>query len=165
MADELRDHLHEAAAEGRDIEEVVGHDLASFASSWAQAEYPTTARGVMLQIVGTALLVPGLALLNPLFGRGPTGVPLDVLAYVVPLTAGIMGAQLVRRRRFQLTSQQAAWAQVVALGGGAVLAVTLQGAVRDRDVFFAIPPVAAWTFLVAALLCQGAYWWLRRSRR
>lgn len=103
--------------------------------------------------------------MHPTPPRGPTGIPLHALAYVVPLTAGIVGAQLARRRRFQLTSQQAAWAQVLSIGGGAALAVTLREAALDYDVFFAISPVVAWALMTAALLCQGAYWWLRRSRR
>jgi len=67
MVTELRSHLHEAAAEGKTPEEVVGADLAAFAESWARAyrgpvttrPRPTPPRRGVTTLVATGLIVAG----------------------------------------------------------------------------------------------------------
>lgn len=92
-AEELRAHLLEALDDGRRIEDVVGDDLAAFASEWAQAERPRPLLDVALQLLAILTLIPGgLALLNPwlsaLVGQQDprTGVPVDDLTFLAVIT-------------------------------------------------------------------------------
>lgn len=165
MAEELHDHLHEATADGRTVEDVVGHDLAAFASGWAQAERHRPAIEMVLAGLAALVGLPGLlALATPLVGDHRTGFELGALVYVGALTLGILVVQAVRRRRFQLTGQQAAWIALVGLVGMSLIATTARDALEGRDPFVAVPASVAWSLVVAGAALQLVAWWLKRSR-
>ena len=170
--EELHAHLLEAVENGRDIEEVVGRDLAAFASEWAQAERPRPLLDLSLQVVAMMTLLPGgLALLNPwlstiLGDEDPrTGVPVRLLAYLAVIIPVIIGWQLLRVRRHRLTSQQTAILGVLLLVGYTALYVLLVGPHRDTEALAVMPPSTAWTLVIVGAVTQGAASWLKRSRQ
>lgn len=169
-AEELRSHLVEAVDDGRRIEEVVGHDLAAFASEWAEAERPRPLLGLAVQLVAVVTLLPGgLALLNPwlhaAFGRDDprTGVPGRLLAYLAVISPVILGWQLLRILRHRLTSQQAAIVGVLLFVAYTGLFVLVIGTGRDTEAFIAMPPSTAWTLVTVGVAALGAASWLKRT--
>jgi hypothetical protein len=170
-AEELHAHLLEALADGHRIEDVVGDDLAAFASEWAQAERPRPLLDVFLQFVAAVTLVPGgFALLNPWlntwFGQQDprTGVPIGLLGVVAVIVPVILGWQVVRVLRHRFTTQQTAALGVLLFVGYTVSYVLVMGAVGDRDAFVVVPPATAWALVTTGVLAQSSASWLKRRR-
>jgi hypothetical protein len=173
MTEELRAHLLEAVDEGRRIDDVVGDDLAAFASEWAQAERPRPLLDVFLQLVAMATLLPGaLALLNPWFqsfiGRddSQTGISARLLLYLAIIIPVIIAWQLVRVSRHRLTTQQTAILGVVLYGAYTVAFVAIIFSQPGSDAFATLPIAApvAWTLVLGGTAIQAVASWLKRRR-
>ena len=170
-AEELRAHLLEAVEHGRRIEEVVGYDVAAFASEWAQAERPRPLLDLALQVVAMVTLLPGgLALLNPwlhtVLGHDDprTGVGVRLLAYLAVLVPVIIGWHLLRVLRHRLTTQQTALLGVLLAVAYTVSFVRVIGSGRDPEAFVVFPPGTAWALVILGAATQGAASWLKRRR-
>jgi hypothetical protein len=169
-AEELRTHLDEALDEGSRIEDVVGDDLAAFASDWAEAERPRPLLDVFLQFVAALTLLPGgLALLHPwlnaLFGQQDPriGVPVGFLGLFAIFIPVFGGWGLVRVLRHRLTTQQTALVGVLLFAAFTVLFFVTESA-RVSEAFVAVPPATAWTLVAIGVASQGTASWLKRRR-
>jgi len=168
--EELRGHLIEALDNGHRIEDVVGDDLAAFASEWAQAERSRPLRDVLLQFIASSTLLPGgFALLNPwlstLVGQQDPriGVPVGTLALFAVLVPVFTGWQLVRVLRHRFTTQQAALVGVLLFVACTVLSFGTASA-RDSEAFIVMPTATAWTLVAIVVASQGTASWLERRR-
>ncbi len=171
-AEELHAHLLEAVNDGRRVEDVVGRDVAAFASEWAQAERPRPLLDVFLQVVAAVTLLPGgLALLNPWLNTAlgqddpRTGLPVESLAFLAVYVPALVGWQLVRVLRHRLTTQQAAILGVLLFIAYAVVLFPVTGWGRNTDAFVVLQPTTAWTLVIIGTAIQGLASWLKRSRR
>lgn len=170
-AEELRTHLDDALDQGRRIEDVVGHDLAAFASEWAQAERPRPLLDVFLQFVAAVTLLPGgFALLHPwltaLIGEQDPriGLPIGTLASLALLVPVFIGWQLVRVLRHRLTTQQTALVGLLLFAGYIVLAWLVGVPGRASTSFVSVSPATAWTLVAIGVASQGTASWLKRRR-
>lgn len=170
-AEELRSHLLESLDDGHRIDDVVGHDLAAFASEWAQAERPRPLLDLALQFVAMVTLLPGgLALLHPwlntLLGQQDprTGVPVGTLTYLAVIVPVIIGWQLVRVQRHRLTTQQAALVGALLFVSYTLLALLLGVPGSASDALIEMAPSTAWTFVAIGVASQGTASWLKRRR-
>lgn len=169
-AEELRAHLDDALEKGGRIEDVVGNDLAAFASEWAQAERPRPLLDVFLQFVAAVTLLPGgFALLHPwlnaLFGQQDPriGVPVGFLGLFAIFIPVFGGWGLVRVLRHRLTTQQTALVGVLLFAAFTVLFFVTESA-RVSEAFVVMPPATAWTLVAIGVASQGtASWFKRRS--
>lgn len=169
-AEELRVHLFDAVGDDRTVREVVGDDLAAFASEWAEADRSRPLLDLVLQLVAAATFVPGAyALLHPavtsLVGEQDprVGVPGRVLGVLVAVLAFFGGWYLVRVKRHRLTTQQTTLLGAV-LSAGYLVLLAVQSRWHVSEVFVAIAPVTAWTLVLLGVATQGTASWIKRSR-
>jgi len=168
-AEELRSHLLESVDDDRTIRDVVGDDVAAFASEWAAAERSRPLLDLALQLVAAATLVPGAyALLHPalasLVGEQETrvGLPGSMLASLVAVVVFFGGWHLLRVKRHRFTTQHAALLGVVLFAGYLVLFV-VSTRWRESDAFLAMAPSTAWTLVLLGAGVQGVASWIKRT--
>lgn len=165
MAEELRERLSAAIADGRSIESVTGPDLARYAARTARAARRHPVAETVLWGVGALTIVPGLfALIFPLFGHDRVGFSLSTFTFMASVVAMVFGAQLVRALRHRLTQSQTAWAYTCLVLVYALGAMPLIIWGRGGDRFVAVAPGHAWTLLAVGLGCQAAISILTRLR-
>lgn len=169
-AEELRSHLLEAVDDGRTVGDVVGDDVAAFASEWAEAERSRPLLDLALQLTAAATLVPGgFALLHPivasLFGDqdARVGLPVGVLALLAVVVPLFGGWYLIRVTRHRLTTQQAALLGVVLFVGYMASYALVLSRWRGSEAFVAMSPATAWTLVIVGAAAQGAASWIKRS--
>lgn len=166
MAEELREHLLDASADGRPVQDVVGPDTVAFAASWANVarDRPWTER--LLSAVSIVALASGLmSFIGPVIEGSEPGLSRTALVFLGLGLGGYIGGELFRSLRDRLTTQQAT---AIALGGlllAAVLGGVLLSTTPQGDLVFAVSPAAAMTLVVAGLAAQALLWWLRRTPR
>ena len=104
MADELADHLTAAAADGKDIEAVVGPDLRAFADEWAAplAEPPSPRDVVRLTLLGAATCATANVAADALVNWQRTVTVDPVTTGVLALLGGLMANILVGPRLSRL---------------------------------------------------------------
>lgn len=113
-AEELHAHLLDTVGAGGDIEEVVGEDLEVFAAEWAAAERRSPVAELVLQVVASLTLLPGVAaLLNPwvheVLGVSDdrVGIPVGLLALLAIMVPFFTSWQVIRFWRHRLDTRTA----------------------------------------------------------
>ncbi|MFO7777056.1 MAG: hypothetical protein R6V28_01755 [Nitriliruptoraceae bacterium] len=111
-AEELHAHLLDMVRAGRDIEAVVGEDLELFAAEWAAAERRHPVAELLLQVVASLTLLPGVAaLLNPwvheVLGVSDdrVGIPVGFLALLAIMVPFFTSWQVIRFWRHRLDTR------------------------------------------------------------
>lgn len=165
--EELRLHLEEAAADGRNVTDVVGHDVPAFAAEWIQADRSRPWLDVELRFVTALALMSGaLALLGPaLFDLDTVGLSAESLTLVGVASAAVLLVDIGRLYRDRLDSRR-----VTALGVvGVAVAVGLGGRLLSRfeggRAILNIPIALAVALVGIAVVCSVLSWRLRRTSR
>jgi len=161
LADELRDHLEAATADGRAIRDVVGDDLGAFAVTWVQAGRRPLLAWCLDLGAGLTFLPAVLAVGHAVLTDGPLGIPLATAAWVGCITGGAAGVQLVRVNRGHLQDGSATRATVGILVAASIAAVNVHAAIGE-DAFLAVSPLAVAALLVVSAGLQVAAVWVRR---
>ncbi len=161
---ELRLHLEEATADGRDVEDVTGPDLAAFAAEWMRADRPHPWLDITLRILTVLAAITGLtALLTPLSDSDRYAIPGESLPVIVVAGAALLVADLTRMHRSRLNTRITA---LLYLGG--VLAAGVVGGYATPRLSGHVLEVgrpAALGLLVLAAVSGGLAWWMRHTHR
>lgn len=162
---ELRIHLCEAAEEGRDVAEVVGSDVAAFASGWIQADRALPWLDIVLRALATVAVVFGaLAVAGPFASDlGGLGIAHGGLALVLVSPVPVLCFDLLRMYRARLSWEADMVLSIAIVVGTVLLALVLAAVVPQVDLELTLAAVLAAFVLGAA--CSGASWKMRHTRR
>lgn len=163
---ELRTHLDDAVAEGRDVNKVVGPDVVAFASRWIQADRSLPWLDITVRFFGGLTLSAGLlALLGPVaLDLNNFAITSEGLLFVLVIWLYRLAADIVRRYRSRLSSTTVfvlAVVGIIAAGvTGGLLTSTLGGAFSID-----LPLAIVILLLTLGAACAAASWKLRRTAR
>lgn len=162
---ELRNHLEEAAAEGRDVRELIGPDVNAFAAGWVQADRSYPWLDALLRFVTVMTFGSGLiALFGPVaFGLDTFGITGESFAFPVVVAFAALAVDIVRMYRSRLRSNSVhllaiVWVIAAGLVGG-LLINGLEGQVAELSAFSTV------ALLVIGIACAGASRRLRHTSR
>ena len=166
-ADELRDHLEAAVADGRDVRDVVGPDVVAFAAAWAQADRERNWVEPVLFLAANLTLSLGLfALLGPVIeaDRESLGMPAGVAFNIELCMVYLCGIWLVRWFRAQITKTTARvlYGLIVVTFVVSILAVARIGRL-DGDI--ELSPVVVAALIVVGLSSAALSSWMKRTNR
>lgn len=167
--EELRVHLKEATADGRNVTDVVGYDIPAFASEWIQADRSRPRLDVALRFITALALMSGaLALLGPaLFSLERVGLSAGSLSLVCVASFAVLLVDIGRLYRDRLDSRKVAALAIVGIAVGGVLGgrVLSSSSSEGEQLVAAVPVALAIALVVLALACSVVSWRLRRTSR
>lgn len=162
---EIRAHLEEAAAEGRQVSQVVGPDPIAFAQAWSHAGRQRPWLDTLLRFIGALALLSGTFILFDTFTLGLDDLAITTrgLGVVVAGSASILCWDLIRTNRHRLSEGSAALA---GLGIFAMVTVViLVFAATNGWVSPHVPLPAVVLLFVLAVACSVTSWKGRHTSR
>lgn len=166
-AEELRDHLAEAVADGRQVSDVVGSDVVAFAAEWAQADRQRNwVEPVLFLLANLTIWLGLLALLGPVIeDRDSFGMPADLALTMELAMLLVFAVWLVRWFRAQVPKRVAFVLYGLASASYFVSILVLVPRVAWLDRDLEMPLVVVVALVGVGLSSQAVLSWMKRANR